>query len=156
MAKEKFIEAKKISFSYPSYDGEIPELVLDDISIGINEGELLAVLGHNGSGKSTLAKHFNAILIPTEGKVSVDGIDSADESRLYEIRQEVGMVFQNPDNQIVATIVEEDVAFALENLGVPRATASARPSRASSRCAPAASCSTSPPQCLTRREGGRL
>ena len=119
MAKEKFIEAKKISFSYPSYDGEIPELVLDDISIGINEGELLAVLGHNGSGKSTLAKHFNAILIPTEGKVSVDGIDSADESRLYEIRQEVGMVFQNPDNQIDATIVEEDVAFALENLGVP-------------------------------------
>ena len=71
MAKEKFIEAKKISFSYPSYDGEIPELVLDDISIGINEGELLAVLGHNGSGKSTLAKHFNAILILTEGKVSV-------------------------------------------------------------------------------------
>ncbi len=119
MAKEKFIEARKISFSYPSYDETIPELVLDDVSISIKEGELLAVLGHNGSGKSTLAKHFNAILIPTEGEVSVDGIPTGDENRLYEIRQEVGMVFQNPDNQIVATIVEEDVAFALENLGVP-------------------------------------
>ena len=119
MSKEKFIEANRISFSYPSYDGTIPSLVLDDVSISISEGEFLAVLGHNGSGKSTLAKHFNAILIPTEGKVSVDGIETEDENRLYEIRSEVGMVFQNPDNQIVATIVEEDVAFALENLGVP-------------------------------------
>ncbi len=119
MAKEKFIEASKISFSYPSYDDSIiPELVLDNVSISIKEGELIAVLGHNGSGKSTLAKHFNAILVPTEGEVSVDGIPTGDETRLYEIRQEVGMVFQNPDNQIVATIVEEDVAFALENLGV--------------------------------------
>ena len=119
MSKEKFIEANRISFSYPSYDGTIPSLVLDDVSISISEGEFLAVLGHNGSGKSTLAKHFNAILIPTEGKVSVNGIETEDENRLYEIRSEVGMVFQNPDNQIVATIVEEDVAFALENLGVP-------------------------------------
>lgn len=119
MSKEKFIEANRISFSYPAYDGTIPSLVLDDVSISISEGEFLAVLGHNGSGKSTLAKHFNAILIPTEGKVSVDGMETGDENKLYEIRSEVGMVFQNPDNQIVATIVEEDVAFALENLGVP-------------------------------------
>lgn len=119
MSKEKFIEANRISFSYPAYDEALPSLVLDDVSISVAEGEFLAVLGHNGSGKSTLAKHFNAILIPTEGEVSVDGIKTGDENRLYEIRSEVGMVFQNPDNQIVATIVEEDVAFALENLGVP-------------------------------------
>ncbi len=119
MAKEKFIEAERLSFRYPSYDGSLPRLVLDDVSLSIGEGEFMAILGHNGSGKSTLAKHFNAILIPTEGAVSVDGVSTADENRLYEIRQDVGMVFQNPDNQIVATIVEEDVAFALENLGVP-------------------------------------
>lgn len=80
---------------------------------------MTAVLGHNGSGKSTFAKHLNAILLPSGGKVYVDGIDTADEERLYDIRQEVGMVFQNPDNQIVATVVEEDVAFGLENIGVP-------------------------------------
>ena len=119
MSKEKFIEANRISFSYPSYDGTLPHLVLDRVSVTIKEGEFLAVLGHNGSGKSTLAKHFNAILIPTEGTVTVDGMNTAEEGKLYEIRQEVGMVFQNPDNQIVATLVEEDVAFALENLGVP-------------------------------------
>ncbi len=119
MAKKKFIEANKISFCYPSYDGVIPSLVLDGVNISIEEGEFMAVLGHNGSGKSTLAKHFNAILVPTEGEVSVNGIKTAEEARLFEIRQEVGMVFQNPDNQIVATIIEEDVAFALENLGVP-------------------------------------
>lgn len=119
MAEEKFIEANRISFSYPSYDGALPKLVLDGVSLSVREGEFVAVLGHNGSGKSTLAKHFNAILIPTEGSVSVSGVSTGDETKLYEIRQEVGMVFQNPDNQIVATIVEEDVAFALENLGVP-------------------------------------
>ena len=119
MLKNSFIEANSISFSYPSYDGVIPPLVLDGVSISIKEGEFMAVLGHNGSGKSTLAKHFNAILVPTEGEVSVNGIKTADEEKLFEIRQEVGMVFQNPDNQIVATIIEEDVAFALENLGVP-------------------------------------
>ncbi|HPV99842.1 MAG TPA: ATP-binding cassette domain-containing protein, partial [Oscillospiraceae bacterium] len=97
----------------------IPPLVLDGVSMSICEGEIVAVLGHNGSGKSTLAKHFNSILIPASGKVTVDGMDTASEEKLYEIRQEVGMVFQNPDNQIVATVVEEDVAFALENLGVP-------------------------------------
>lgn len=119
MSKKSFIEANRISFSYPSYDGVIPPLVLDGVSVSIEEGEFVAVLGHNGSGKSTLAKHFNAILVPTEGNVSVDGISTANEEKLFEIRQEVGMVFQNPDNQIVATIIEEDVAFALENLGVP-------------------------------------
>ena len=119
MSKKSFIEANRISFSYPSYEGEIPSLVLDGVDVSIEEGEFVAVLGHNGSGKSTLAKHFNAILVPTEGNVSVSGISTAEESRLFEIRQEVGMVFQNPDNQIVATIIEEDVAFALENLGVP-------------------------------------
>ena len=119
MSKKIFIEANSISFSYPSYDGMIPPLVLDGVSISIEEGEFMAVLGHNGSGKSTLAKHFNAILVPTEGEVSVNGIKTAEEAKLFEIRQEVGMVFQNPDNQIVATIIEEDVAFALENLGVP-------------------------------------
>ena len=119
MSKKSFIEANRISFSYPSYEGEIPSLVLDGVDVSIEEGEFVAVLGHNGSGKSTLAKHFNAILGPTEGNVSVSGISTAEESRLFEIRQEVGMVFQNPDNQIVATIIEEDVAFALENLGVP-------------------------------------
>lgn len=119
MSKKSFIEANSISFSYPAYDDVIPPLVLDGVSISIEEGEFVAVLGHNGSGKSTLAKHFNAILVPSEGEVSVNGIKTAEESRLFEIRQEVGMVFQNPDNQIVATIIEEDVAFALENLGVP-------------------------------------
>ena len=119
MSKKSFIEANRISFSYPSYEGEIPSLVLDGVDVSIEEGEFVVVLGHNGSGKSTLAKHFNAILVPTEGSVSVSGISTAEESKLFEIRQEVGMVFQNPDNQIVATIIEEDVAFALENLGVP-------------------------------------
>ena len=94
--------------------------MLDNVSLNVKEGEFLAVLGHNGSGKSTLAKHFNAILLPTDGKVFVDGIDTSDESRLFDIRRRVGMVFQNPDNQMVATIVEEDVAFAPENLGVSR------------------------------------
>ena len=121
MSKKSFIEANRISFSYPSYEGEITSLVLDGVEVSINEGEFVAVLGHNGSGNSTLAKHFNAILVPTEGSASVSGISTAEESRLFEIRQEVGMVFQNPDNQIVATIIEEDVAFALENLGVPPA-----------------------------------
>ncbi len=92
---------------------------LRNINLSVPEGQFLAVLGHNGCGKSTLAKHLNAILTPTSGKVTVDGIDTADEDRLFDIRQTVGMVFQNPDNQLVATIVEEDVAFAPENLGVP-------------------------------------
>ena len=102
-------------------DGKIIEqsTALRNVSLSVPEGQFLAVLGHNGCGKSTLAKHFNAILTPTSGKVTVDGIDTADEDRLFDVRQTVGMVFQNPDNQLVATIVEEDVAFAPENLGVP-------------------------------------
>ena len=119
MSKKSFIEANRISFSYPSYDGVIPPLVLDGVSVSIEEGEFVAVLGHNGSGKSTLAKHFNAILVPSEGSVSVSGISTAEETKLFEIRQEVGMVFQNPDNQIIGTVVEEDVGFGPENIGVP-------------------------------------
>ena len=113
------MEATKVSFSYEEEPGA--PLVLDGVSLSVHRGEFLAVLGHNGSGKSTLAKHFNAILLPREGRVLVDGMETTDEDRLYDIRQTVGMVFQNPDNQIVATIVEEDVAFALENMGVPPA-----------------------------------
>ena len=93
--------------------------MLDGVSLSIEEGSFVAVLGHNGSGKSTLAKHFNSILLPTGGRVYVDGMDTADEELLLAIRRTVGMVFQNPDNQIVANVVEEDVAFAPENLGVP-------------------------------------
>ena len=116
---DTIMEATRVSFSYDE-EPESP-LVLDDISLSVRRGEFLAVLGHNGSGKSTLAKHFNAILLPQQGRVVVEGMDTADEEKLYDIRQTVGMVFQNPDNQIVATIVEEDVAFALENMGVPPA-----------------------------------
>ena len=103
------------------YDPEARAYALDGVTMGVRRGEFVAVLGANGCGKSTLAKHFNAILLPESGTVTVEGIPTADESRLYDIRQTVGMVFQNPDNQIVATVVEEDVAFALENLGVPPA-----------------------------------
>lgn len=116
------IEVKDLCFDYTTQDenGNVTERnsVLKNVSLDIPEGQFLAVLGHNGCGKSTLAKHFNAILTPTSGKVTVCGIDTADEDRLYDIRQSVGMVFQNPDNQLVATIVEEDVAFAPENLGI--------------------------------------
>ena len=121
-----FIQAQSISFSYHVEEGQAPVNVFENLSVDIHQGEMTAVLGHNGSGKSTFAKHLNAILLPSGGKVYVDGIDTADEERLYVIRQEVGMVFQNPDNQIVATVVEEDVAFALENLGVPPAEIRAR------------------------------
>ncbi|MBP3309341.1 MAG: energy-coupling factor transporter ATPase [Ruminococcus sp.] len=117
---ENIIEIENLHFSYASEDEKeaAPE-VLKGIDLTIKSGEFVAVLGHNGSGKSTLAKHMNAILLPTSGKVTVDGIDTADEERIFELRQSAGMVFQNPDNQIVSSIVEEDVAFALENLGVP-------------------------------------
>ena len=116
---EKIITGKDIYFSYD--DDETSKLVISGVNVTIGKGEFLAVLGHNGSGKSTLAKHFNAILLPTKGSVVVDGISTEDDDRIFDIRQTVGMVFQNPDNQIVATIVEEDVAFALENIGVPSA-----------------------------------
>ncbi len=116
---DNIIEIRNLRFRYDA-DGENPsDEVLKGIDLDIKQGEFVAVLGHNGSGKSTLAKHLNAILVATDGKVIVDGIDTADETRLFELRQRAGMVFQNPDNQIVSSIVEEDVAFALENLGVP-------------------------------------
>ena len=92
---------------------------LDDVSLTVREGEMLAIVGHNGSGKSTLAKHLNGLLLPASGKVLVDGMDTADDNSILEIRRRVGMVFQSPDNQLVTTIVEEDVAFGPENLGVP-------------------------------------
>ena len=101
------------------YDPEQPGYAVDGVSMQVRRGEFVAVLGANGCGKSTLAKHFNAILLPEKGTVLVEDLDTRTEDHLYDIRQKVGMVFQNPDNQIVATIVEEDVAFALENLGVP-------------------------------------
>lgn len=112
---ENIISAQELVFAYP---GE-REAALNRVSLIVRPGEMVAVLGHNGSGKSTLAKHFNAILLPQGGVCYVDGINTADEDRLLELRRTAGMVFQNPDNQIVATIVEEDVAFGLENLGVP-------------------------------------
>ena len=117
---EPILSARDVSFAYDNYEEkQLPPIVLEDVSLDIQPVEFVAVLGHNGSGKSTLAKHFNAILLPTAGTVYVGGIDTKQEDRLYDIRQTAGMVFQNPDNQLVATIVEEDVAFALENLGVP-------------------------------------
>ena len=116
----ELIRCENVTFAYPVSEGAVAAPpVLQGISLSIDRGEFVAVLGHNGSGKSTLAKHFNAILVPTAGRVLVDGIDTKEEERLLDIRRRVGMVFQNPDNQIVATVVEEDVAFALENLGVP-------------------------------------
>ena len=118
--EKKEITVSGLTFVYPGDEEGMPgQVVLKGLDLTIPAGEFVAVLGHNGSGKSTLAKHFNAILLPTEGDVVVCGINTKDEDRLFDIRQQVGMVFQNPDNQIVATIVEEDVAFALENLGVP-------------------------------------
>ena len=113
---ETILTAENLKFRY---DSEQPGYALNGVSMQVRRGEFVAVLGANGCGKSTLAKHFNAILLPEEGKVYVEGMDTADEDKLYDIRQTVGMVFQSPDNQIVATVVEEDVAFALENLGVP-------------------------------------
>jgi energy-coupling factor transport system ATP-binding protein len=116
---EDNIRAEKLSFSYPEEEGRKNAKVLDGVDITINKGSFVAILGHNGSGKSTLAKHMNAILLPSGGTMSVFGLDTKDESALLEIRRRVGMVFQNPDNQMVANVVEEDVAFAPENLGVP-------------------------------------
>ena len=109
------IEIKNLHYTYPGDETES----LCGVSLEIEKGSFVAVLGHNGSGKSTLAKHLNSILLPTEGEVLINGIDTADEDRLLDIRRTVGMVFQNPDNQIVANVVEDDVAFAPENLGVP-------------------------------------
>ena len=111
---DNIIIAKDLVYHYPQSE----DRALSGVSLAIEKGDMVAVLGHNGSGKSTLAKHFNAVLLPEGGVCYVDGINTSDEERLFDIRQRTGMVFQNPDNQIVATIVEEDVAFGLENLGV--------------------------------------
>ncbi len=116
---ETVIKIKDLRFSYENEETQTDVPVLRGIDLEIKKGEFLAVLGHNGSGKSTLAKHLNAIYTPTSGQVLVEGYDTADGKNLYEIRRRVGMVFQNPDNQMVANIVEEDVAFAPENMGVP-------------------------------------
>ncbi|MGM9537120.1 MAG: energy-coupling factor transporter ATPase [Candidatus Onthomonas sp.] len=115
---ENIIETQEVTFRYPDAGADMP-LVLDGVDLNIRQGSFVAILGHNGSGKSTLAKHMNGIFLPSGGKVYVDGMDTADDDLLMEIRRTVGMVFQNPDNQIVANVVEEDVAFAPENLGVP-------------------------------------
>ena len=123
MAENCMIDVQDLHFAYENeMEPDKPaHEVLKGVNLKIRPGEFVAVLGHNGSGKSTLAKHLNAILQPTSGKVLVEGMDTSDPELLFDIRQHVGMVFQNPDNQIVATIVEEDVAFAPENLGVPSA-----------------------------------
>ncbi|MDE6281909.1 MAG: ATP-binding cassette domain-containing protein, partial [Oscillospiraceae bacterium] len=115
---QSIIQTENLTFRYTTEEGVAPT-VLDGVSLSIQPGEFVAVLGHNGSGKSTLAKHMNAILLPSGGKVYVDGMDTRDEDKLLDIRRRVGMVFQNPDNQIGASVVEEDVAFGPENLGVP-------------------------------------
>lgn len=119
---DEILEFKNVSFSYAEETDEAPagneQWAIDDLSLTIKKGEFVAVLGHNGSGKSTLAKLSNAILIPDKGEVLVNGISTADEDKTMYIREHVGMVFQNPDNQIVATIVEEDVAFGPENMGL--------------------------------------
>jgi energy-coupling factor transport system ATP-binding protein len=114
------LTTKNLSFAYPETEESEAAVVLDQVNITIEEGSFVAIIGHNGSGKSTLAKHFNAILLPTGGKCYVLGMDTSDGNHLFDIRRNVGMVFQNPDNQIVAAVVDEDVAFAPENLGLPR------------------------------------
>lgn len=114
------LRTENLTYSYPaSEENEQPTLALDGVTLAIERGSFTVILGHNGSGKSTLAKTFNVVLLPSGGRVYVDGMDTTDEKLLLEIRRRVGMVFQNPDNQIVANVVEEDVAFAPENLGVP-------------------------------------
>ena len=120
------IETKNLTFQYPVEEGRLSRSALKDVNVAIEKGSFTVVLGHNGSGKSTLAKHMNAVLLPCGGNVYVEGRDTRDESLLLEIRRRVGMVFQNPDNQIVANVVEEDVAFAPENLGVPSGEIRAR------------------------------
>ena len=122
MNKDTLIKFNNVTFAYTSYEDEeesVKTPVLTDFSLEIPRGQFIAILGHNGSGKSTAAKMMNALLVPQSGSVTVDGIPTDDESRVIDIRRKVGMVFQNPDNQLVATIVEDDVAFGPENLGVP-------------------------------------
>lgn len=117
------LQTKNLTFEYIRRDeeGNVEGITtaVDDVSVSVNRGEFIAILGHNGSGKSTLAKHFNALLYPTEGTVIVDGMDTKDGEHLWDIRREAGMIFQNPDNQIIGQVVEEDVGFGPENMGVP-------------------------------------
>lgn len=115
---DNIIEVKNVTYRYEE-DSKIQEAALDGVSLEVERGSFVAVIGHNGSGKSTLAKHLNALFLPSEGTVIVDGIDTHNEEAVWQIRRTAGMVFQNPDNQMVATVVEEDVAFGLENIGVP-------------------------------------
>ena len=117
--KDKMITCENVSFKYRVNEGEEEKFAVNGVSFEVEKGEFLVILGHNGSGKSTIAKHMNALLLPSEGVVIVDGLNTLDNNNLWEIRSKAGMVFQNPDNQLVATIVEEDVAFGPENLGVP-------------------------------------
>lgn len=115
-----FISLNNISFSYSDIESGQPyKNAVDGVSLNIEKGEFVALLGHNGCGKSTVAKHLNAMLLPDRGKVYVDGDDTSDENKTYDIREKVGLVLQNPDNQLVASVVEEDVAFGPENLGIP-------------------------------------
>ena len=113
------IECRNLIFKYTAGENQEEKIAINDVNLQIKEGEFIAILGHNGSGKSTMAKHMNALLIPTEGKMLVNKMDTSDMNNLWNIRETAGMAFQNPDNQLVATIVEEDVAFGPENLGVP-------------------------------------
>ena len=135
----EIIKVEHLAYSYPGVDDTPGVAVFEDMNLTVEEGSFVAILGSNGCGKSTLAKHFNSILLPCGGKVYVCGMDTADEDRLMAVRRNVGMVFQNPDNQIVANVVEEDVAFGPENLGISsaeirsrRASASRSRSRAAS------------------------
>ena len=116
--KKPVIEVRDVYFNYASQEGELTA-ALNGVSLTVYEGEFVVIIGHNGSGKSTLAKHFNALLQPASGEVLIKGMNTKDEDKLWNIRQTAGMVFQNPDNQLVATIVEEDVAFGPENLALP-------------------------------------
>ena len=118
----EFIKVDNVSFTYEETDEAHRKQgrnVLENVSFSVKKGEFVALIGHNGSGKSTIAKHLNAMLIPSSGKVLIDGMDTCDESLTYSVRRKVGMVLQNPDNQLVASIVEEDVAFGPENIGIP-------------------------------------
>ena len=116
---KSIVQFKDVSFDYVNHEGA-KKRALSNISLEIKEGEFVAIVGSNGSGKSTFAKHINALLLPVEGEVFVDGYDTGDDNYLWEVRKTAGMIFQNPDNQLVATIVEEDIAFGAENLGLPR------------------------------------
>lgn len=117
---ENMIKSEDLVFKYVNAEEQTEKVAINHVSMEVKKGEFLVILGHNGSGKSTMAKHMNALLLPSGGKMYVDGLDTSDIENLWEVRRRAGMVFQNPDNQIVATIVEEDVAFGPENLGIPQ------------------------------------